>query len=95
MRKALTVLAAAATIAAMAVPATADARRGARGAVDGGRGAAGTPYRYFGGTYNNGVPAPVYYDYYGFNPIYYDDYAAPQPSDDCWRYRYGYRYRVC
>jgi hypothetical protein len=95
MRKALTVLAAAAIIAASAVPTAADARRGARGTAEGSGAAAGAPYRYFGGSYNSGLPAPVYFDYYGFNPIYYDDYAAPQVSDDCWRYRYGYRYRVC
>jgi hypothetical protein len=95
MRKALTALAAAATIAAIAAPTTADARRGWRGPAIVGGSAAGTPYGYYGGHYNYGQPAPVFYDYYGLNPIYYDDYAAPQVYDGCWRYRYGYRYRVC
>jgi len=94
MRKILTTLAAAATIAAVAAPTTADARRGWRGPPVGGL-AGGAPYQYFGGSYNYGQPAPVYYDYIGLPLIYYGDYAPPQPSDGCWRYRYGYRYRVC
>jgi hypothetical protein len=101
MRKALTALAAAATIAAVAVPTTADARRGWRGPGIVGGFAAGAivasafarPYGY-GGYFNYYQPAPVYYDYYAPAPLYYD-YAAPQPYYGCWRWRYGYRYRVC
>jgi hypothetical protein len=82
MRKSLTALASAATIAAVASPTTADAGRGWWG-----------PYGYSGAYYNYYQPAPVYYDYYAA-PIYYD-YVAPRPSYGCWRFRYGYRYRVC
>jgi hypothetical protein len=102
MRKTLTALAAAATIAAVAVPTTADARRGrwAPGIVGGFAAGAivasafARPYGYSGGYYTYYQPAPVYYDYYAPAPLYYD-YVAPQPYYGCWRFRYGYRYRVC
>jgi len=94
MRKILTTLAAAATIAAVAAPTTADARRGWRGPLRRriGRRSALSVFRRL---LHYGQPAPVYYDYIGLPLIYYGDYAPPQPSDGCWRYRYGYRYRVC
>jgi len=94
MRKILTTLAAAATIAAVAAPTTADARRGWRGPPVGGL-AAGAPYQYFGGSYNYGQPAPVYYDYIGAASDLLWRLCAASASDGCWRYRYGYRYRVC
>jgi len=93
MRKALTVLAAVATIVAVAAPATADPRRGGRGPAIIGN-SAGQPYGYYGGYYTYGPP-PAYTDNYGLDPIYWDDSRAPQPYEGCYRYRYGYRYRVC
>jgi hypothetical protein len=81
MRTTLTALAAAATIATLAAPTTADARHGWRGSG-------------IGGYYNYYQSAPVYYDYYAPALVYYD-YVAPQPYYGCWRLRYGYRYRVC
>jgi hypothetical protein len=108
MRKSLTALAAAATFAAAAVaaPTTADARWGWRGGAFIGGLAAGAviggalarPYYggYYGGYYNSYYyPGPAYYNYYAPAPVYYDYYAAPQPYYGCWRFRYGYRYRVC
>jgi len=105
MRKSLTALATAATIAvaAVAAPTAADARRGWWGPAIGGFAAAAIigsafarPYGYYGGYYNYYRPAPVYYNYYQPAPVYYDYYAAPQPYYyNCWRWRYGYRYRVC
>jgi hypothetical protein len=38
-------------------------------------------YPYIDGYY---APTPVYYSYY-----------APLPPYPCWRWRHGYRYRVC
>ena len=32
---------------------------------------------------------------YSYRPAYYGYAAAPGPYFSCWRYRYGYRYRVC
>jgi hypothetical protein len=93
MRGALTVLAAAATIAALAVPAAADARRSGGGPAIAGNGA-GKPYGYYGGQFTYGPP-PAYTDNYGIDPIYWDDSRAPQPYEGCYRYRYGYRYRIC
>ena len=49
----------------------------------------GYPYAYYGYY----APAPVYYDYYVPAPAYYG-YYGPRPYG-CWRWRYGYRYRVC
>jgi hypothetical protein len=100
MRKTLTALAAAATIAVVAAPTSADARRGWWGPGMVGGFAAGAiigsafARPYYGGYYGYYQPAPVYYDYYAPAPVYYD-YVAPQPSYGCWRWRYGYRYRVC
>ena len=45
---------------------------------------------YYGG-YGYYQPAPVYDDY---APAYYG-YSAPGPYYGCWRWRNGYRYRVC
>jgi hypothetical protein len=79
------------------MPTTADARRGwwgpgiiggiAAGAIVGA--AFARPYGYYGYY----APAPVYYDYYA--PAYSDGYYAPAPYYNCWRWRYGHRYRVC
>ena len=110
MRKTLTAVAAAATIgvATVAAPTTADARWGwwgpalgafAVGAIVGG--ALARPY-YYGGYYGGYYPAystyPAYgYPAYGYSyaPAYYGYAYAPRPTFSCWRYRYGYRYRVC
>ena len=105
MRKSLTAVVAAATIAGPLAVATTDASAQWRGrwgwgpglaaGIVGGAiiaGALGSrPYYY--GYY---APGPVYYDYYAPAPAYYDYYAAPQPDYySCWRWRYGARYRVC
>jgi hypothetical protein len=104
MRKALTALAAAGTIAAATIadPTTADARRGwfgpaliggfAAGAIVGS--ALARPYPYYGYGYGYYAPAPVYYDYYTPAPAYYG-YYAPRAYYGCSRWRYGYRYRAC
>ena len=44
---------------------------------------------YYG--YGYYQPAPAYY---GYAPAY-SGYYAPGPYYDCWRWRNGYRYRVC
>jgi hypothetical protein len=103
MRKTATALALAGTIAAGTVvtPSTADARRGWWGPALVGGFAAGAivgsafarPYPYYGYGYGVYAPSPVYYDYYTPGPAYYG-YYAPRPNY-CWRFRYGYRYRVC
>jgi hypothetical protein len=120
MRKSLTALAVAATIAiaAVAAPTAAEARRGWWGPAIGGFAAAAIigsafarPYGYYGGNYGGGgyygggyynsYYQPSYYNYYAPQPVYYDYYAAPQqyylprPYYNCWRWRNGYRYRVC
>jgi hypothetical protein len=42
------------------------------------------------------APAPVYYGYYAPAPVGYNAYNAPRPYLwGCWRWRFGYRYRVC
>ncbi len=52
-------------------------------------------YGYGGyGGYGGYYPAPAYYGYYAPAPVYYN-YYAPSPYYGCWRWRYGYRYRVC
>jgi hypothetical protein len=104
MRKTVTALAAAATLATatVALPTTADARRGWWGPALGGfavgaivgsalaRPYYGYGYPYYGAYY---APAPVYYSYYA--PAYYG-YYAPRPYYSCWRRGYyGHRYRVC
>jgi hypothetical protein len=111
MRKSLTALTAAATIATtLAVTATDASAQWRRwgwgwgaGAFVGGLAAAAIvssayaqPY-YYGGYYNTYYyPGPYYYNYYGASPVYYNYYAAaPYPYYGCWRLRYGYRYRVC
>ena len=107
MRKALTALAAAATFAAaaIAVPATADARWGWRGgAFFGGLaaaaiigGALSRPYYGYGYGYNYGYgyyPQQYYYApaySYAPAPAYY--YGAPGPYYGDYRWRRGYRYR--
>jgi len=110
MKKTLTALAAAATItvAAVATPTTADARRGWWGpGLIGGFAAAANigsalarPY-YYGGYYG-GYPyyGGGYYNAYYPGPVSYEYYApayyyAPAPYYSCVRWRGGYRYRVC
>ena len=83
MRKALVALIAAATIAAVAAPASADGvRRKWRGSAIGAisRNVI-TPYYvgYYGGHYSYYAPDPVY-------PIY---------PRECWFWGYGYPYRMC
>lgn len=106
MRKTLTAVAAAATLAVVTVatPNKADARWGwwgpalgafAAGAIIGG--ALARPY-YYGPYYGAYYPAYSYYptySYYGYAPAYYGYAYAPGPYYSCWRWRYGYRYRVC
>ena len=97
MRKSLTALAAAGTIAitAVATPTTADARWGWWGPALGGLAVgaiigsalARPAYGYYG---SYGYPA---YSYYGSAPSYYG--YAYSPGYSCWRGRYGYRYRAC
>ena len=111
MRKTLTAIAAAATIgvATLASPTTADARWGwwgpalggfAAGAIIGS--ALASPY-YYGGYYSAHPYYPAgYYGYYApaysysvyAGPAYYG-YYGPRPYYGCWRWRNGYRYRVC
>ncbi|MGA7487950.1 MAG: hypothetical protein WBW74_13560 [Xanthobacteraceae bacterium] len=116
MRKSLTALVVAATIAvaAIATPTPADARRGWWGPAIGslaigaiiGSVLARPAYGYYGGYY--GYPAYGYAGYgyggygyggYGYAPAYYGYspgyYYAPRPYYGCWRWRRGYRYRVC
>ena len=102
MKKTLTALVAAAaiTVAAVATPTSAEARRGWWGpGIVGGlfagaliAGALARPY--YGGYYNAYYPGPVSYDYYApaYAPAYY--YGGPGPYN-CVRWRGGYRYRVC
>ena len=103
MRKTLTALAAAGTIAiaAVATPTTADARWGWWGPALGGLAV--------GAIIGSALPRPAYgyygyygypaYSYYGYAPAY-SGYAyspgysyAPRPYYSCGRY--GYRYRAC
>ena len=99
MRTTLTAVAAAATIAVatIAAPTAADARRGWWApAIIGGLAAGaiiGSAYaRPYYGEYGYYQPAPVYD---GYVPAYYGGYSAPGPYYGCWRWRNGYRYRVC
>src|SRR5262245_24295088 len=105
MRKTLTALAAAATVAVatVATPSNAEARWGwwgpalgafAVGAIVGS--AFARPY-YYGGYYGGYYPAYSYYPSYsyGYAPAYYGYAYSPGPYYGCVRYRYGYRYRVC
>src|SRR5262245_386888 len=105
MKKTLTAVAAAATIAvaSVATPTTAEARWGwwgpalgafAVGAIVGG--ALARPY-YYGGYYGGYYPAYSYYPTYGYSyaPAYSGYADAPRPYYSCWRWRGGYRYRVC
>jgi hypothetical protein len=112
MRKSLTALAAASTIAvaAVATPTTADARWGWWGgaAVLGGLAAGAIigsafarpyyGYGYYPAYGYGGYYAPAYSGYYapayGYYPAY-SGYYAPRPYYGCWRWRGGYRYRVC
>ena len=94
MRTTLTAVAAAATIAVatFAAPATADARRGWWApAIIGGLAAGAIIGSTYARPYYDYPPAPVYG---GYAPGYYG-YSAPGPYYGCWRWRNGYRYRVC
>jgi hypothetical protein len=103
MKKTLTALVAAAaiTVAAVATPTSAEARRGWWGpGIVGGlfagaliAGAFARPYYYpyYGGYYNAYYPGPVSYAP-AYAPAYY--YGGPGPYN-CVRWRGGYRYRVC
>jgi hypothetical protein len=111
MKKTLTALVAGAaiTVAAVATPTSAEARRGWWGpGIVGGlfagaliASAFARPYYggYYGGYYRGGYynayyPGPVSYDYYA--PAYAPAYYyAPGPYYNCVRWRGGYRYRVC
>ena len=73
------------------------------GAIVGG--ALASPY-YYGGYYGGGYyPAYSYYPSYGYgyspgysygySPAYYGYAYTPRPYYSCWRWRAGYRYRVC
>jgi hypothetical protein len=86
MTKALTVLTAAAVLAAVATPAPADGvRRAWRGSG------------YAVGAISRDVITPYYYGYYGSHYSYF----APDPvyngyyAKRCWLWGYGYPYRVC
>jgi len=88
MRKILIVLAAAATLAAAIPPAAADGSRRAWRSSS-----------YAVGAISRNVITPYYYGYY---PGHYS-YFAPDPvppryyvaAPGCWRWDYGYLYRVC
>jgi hypothetical protein len=100
MRRIVTALAAAATIAAATAATPTAANAGGRDwlgpAIVGGIAAGilvGTQIaqpRY---------PGPVYFEYSQPGPTYYEvyppQYFAPPPIDNCWRWRHGYRQRVC
>jgi PAB1-binding protein PBP1 len=91
MKRAMTAFAAAAMIAAIAVPASADARRSGKGPAIAGN-PAGKPYGYYSGYMYGPPPAR---QVIGVDPIFWDDSLPPQPWEGCYRYRYGYRYHVC
>lgn len=99
MRRTVTALAAAATIAAatVAMPGTADAGQGWWGPAIIGGIAAGI---IVGSQIAQPqYPGPVYFEYSQPGPTYYEvyppQYYAPPPLDSCWRWRHGYRQRVC
>ncbi len=87
MRKTLTVLAAASSlaIAAVATPAAADGTRAWRGPVRG----------WAIGAITANVITPDYFPYYGGFYSYNGPNYYPGPYLRCWRWRYGYRYWVC
>src|SRR5262245_14859674 len=98
------------TVASLAMPTTAEARWGwwgpalgafAVGAIVGG--ALASPYS-FGGYFGGDYPAFSSYASYGYRlPAACDVHApahsgyayAERPYYSCWRWRAGYRYRVC
>jgi|SRR5215472_2984178 len=102
MRKTLSALAGALAVAgvsSVAAPTTAGA-----GCCDGGvygpipPGALAQPY--YGGYYPYYFPSPDYAFSFGNGyippyPAYYNYYYVPAPYWGCWRWRNGYRYRVC
>ena len=110
MRKTLTAVVAAATLAAaLAIPTDASAQRRWRGpalgafaaaAIVGGAFAAQSYYPGYGypgnGYYGYGYgPGPVYY--YAPGPVQYEYYADPyyRPYDPCWRKTHGDRFAGC
>ncbi|SRR5216684_5396031 len=80
-------------LAAGAIIGSAFARPYYGGYYGGYGGYGGYGYGGYGG-YGGYYPAPAYYGYYAPAPVYYN-YYAPSPYYGCWRWRYGYRYRVC
>jgi len=101
MRKTLSALAAAAAVvavASVAAPTTAGAGccDGAYGPIP--PGVLAQPY--YGGYYPYYFPSPEYAYSFGNGyippyPAYYNYYYVPAPYAGCWRWRNGYRYRVC
>jgi len=85
MRRPLVILAAAATIAAVATPAAADGvRRPWRGSA------------YAIGAISRNVITPYYVGYYGGHYSYFaPDPVYPVYPRQCWFWGYGYPYRVC
>src|SRR5258706_12836855 len=104
MKKTLTALAAAGTIAlaTVATPTTADARWGwwgpaigafAAGAIIGGALASPYSYGYYGGYYPAYSYPYGYYPAYSYGPAYYGYAPAPRPYLSWWRWRKREPYR--
>jgi hypothetical protein len=100
MRRTVTVLAAAATIAAATVAAPDAANAGGRDwwgpAIIGGIAAGIVVGSQIA---RPQYPGPVYFEYSQPGPTYYEvyppQYFGPAPIDNCWRWRHGHRQRVC
>ena len=102
MRKTLTALALAATIAIGTLAAPGNANAGGRDwwgpAIIGGFAAGAIIGSQLA---RPSYPGPVYYEYAQPGPVYYEYYApppayyAPAPVAPCWRWHHGYRHRVC
>jgi hypothetical protein len=85
MRKVLTVLTAAAVLAAVAAPAAAGSVR---------RAWQGPGYAV--GAISRDVITPYYYGYYGSHYSYFaPDPVYYVPAKLCWVWGYGYPYRIC
>jgi hypothetical protein len=100
MRRIVTALAAAATIAAATVATPGAANAGGRDwlgpAIIGGIAAGIVVGTQIARPY---YPGPVQFEYSQPGPTYYEvyppQYFAPPPIDNCWRWRHGHRHRVC